>query len=68
MTKEKTTQEKTLTIKRFIKEAFYIDGDVKIVHKPIRYSCFIECRDSTRGIMRISISNQKDDEQETENG
>ncbi len=56
----KTIEEKEKEIVQFIKDAFCIDGYVKIVHEPAEYPCFIMCKDSARGIMHISISNHQE--------
>ena len=45
---------KKQAMEEFLKDAFVIDGDVKLILKPMRYKTYFKCTDSKRGTFYLS--------------
>ena len=54
-------KEREEEILKFIKEAFCVDGTVKLVHKKMTFTAYIECVDSKRGTFNVAWDKEDSD-------
>jgi len=54
-----TTTQMKVEIIQFIKNAFCINGSVKIIYEHIEADYYIECNDKKRGIIQQVVSQRK---------
>lgn len=59
---EKTTAEMLRTVLTFVKEAFCVSGEVKLVEKEMTFTHVLKCTDDKRGVFYIGIVNENSTE------
>ena len=59
---KKSDEDKMEEVKKFVRDAFVIDGDVDWIRAPITFDTHFRCTDSKRGTIFIAFNGEgKDD-------